>query len=184
MQITLNDLLYDLVNNHGLTVDVIADNVNVQPETVSKWLSGTKIPGEVSLTALLNLYRDENQIEDSITLNDDVPQTDVHHASAESKAATEPEKATETDTTTNSQEAAGTTNNEPEDTTNMADKNATDQDQEQPQEGQSIRSKASVFFSKPAVRNTGKALVGMLALGAAAYGGAVTEKRRGANTPV
>jgi transcriptional regulator with XRE-family HTH domain len=193
MQITISDILYQLVNGRGLTADVIAETVGVRPETVGQWLSGIKEPGKDSATALLTFYKKEFEIEDEVTLvapggetnvaddsveEETVEQTAVHHTSTESEPATETETVLEADTITDDQPAASETNNEPEDTANMSDKKTTDQ------EGQSIGTKVSTFFRKPAVRNTLKGIGGAIILSAAAYGGAVGERRRGASTPV
>lgn len=181
MQITISDLLYELVNDYGFTADDIADDLGIQPETIGKWLSGAKTPGKDGSAALLDLYKKQDRVEDEVTLSDDVQQTDVHHASADDDPTTEPEKAPEVDTAADDSHVASETNNESEDTANMSDNDKTT---EQEQEGQSIRSKASVFFKKPIVRNAGKAIAGALVLGAAGFAGAYGERRRGANTPV
>lgn len=180
MQIKMSDLLYNLVNGHGMTADDIAKEVGIQPETVGKWLAGTKNPGKESSITLLELYKKQNPVEDEVTLSDDVEQTDVHHASANDEPPSEPELAPEVDAITDSPKAASETNNESEDTANMEKDETTDKEQA----GQSIRSKTAEFFKKPVVRNAGKVIAGALVLGAAAAGGAYGEKRRGANTPV
>lgn len=195
MQTSISDILYQLVNERGLTADDIADVVKVKPETVGQWLSGIKEPGKDSTTALLAFYKKELEIEGEVTLvtlkdettvADDnaeegsVEQTAVHHASADPETILKAEEAPKVDTVTDAQQVASETNNEPEDTANMNENKTTDQEHE----GQSIRSKASVFFRKPVVRNAGKAIVGVLILGATAAAGAYGERRRGASTPV